>query len=116
MQTDTMPANEMPLAALPQTPAQAEPAAASVTDALGAEKTNPKPSVFVLVFLFAAILALTAMNIYQDHVIRSQSFEIRWMMQHGTFHIDPSEAAAGKVPKLPLKQEPSPAAPGAAKP
>ena len=104
MQTETMPANEVSPAAPTQPFAEPDAAAAPVAQAPAAEK--PKSNIAMLVFLFLAFLALTAMNIYQDHVIRQQRFEVRWMLEHGTFRIDPAEAAAGNVPKLPLKQTP----------
>jgi Tfp pilus assembly protein PilE len=82
---------------------------------------------FLVAVLLVAVCALTALNIYQDHVIKSQRYELRWLMTHSvirpeTIAADLARNSQGKGPQTPpasvaqLPPAAKPAAPPAAKP
>jgi len=112
----------------PEAPAAPELALAS--DAPGASPAAEAAHVparkpgFLVVFLLVAFVGMTALDIYQDIVIRRQSYELKWMLRHGTFHIDPKEALEtippSALPKMmqPPQGQPSvaPSAPGISSP
>jgi hypothetical protein len=58
--------------------------AAGAVENTATVETSKKPSVFLAVVLGLAVLALTALDIYQDKVIRQQQFELRWLVTHST--------------------------------
>jgi cytoskeletal protein RodZ len=51
---------------------------------------------FVVAVLLVAVVALTALNVFQDHVINVQRYELRWLLTHSTIRPDTirSDAAA----------------------
>jgi hypothetical protein len=51
---------------------------------------------FVVAALLAAVVALAALNVYQDHIINRQRYELRWLLTHSTIRPDAvrSDAAA----------------------
>jgi len=50
------------------------------------------PARFIVTFLLVTVLALTGMNMYQEHVIQKQRFELRWLLAHSV--IRPETIAA----------------------
>jgi len=57
---------------------------------------------FVIAILVVVVLALTAQNIWQDHLIQVQRYELRWLLTHSTIRPDaPASAAAHTAPGAP---------------
>jgi len=54
----------------------------------------------VIAILLLAVLALTAQNIWQDHLIQRQRYELRWLLTHSTIRPD-VPAAAKSAPGAP---------------
>jgi hypothetical protein len=63
-----------------------------------AAESAKKPNTFIVALLLVAVLGLSALNIYQDHVIASQRVELHWMMEHGTFRYDAAAPPGVKAP------------------
>jgi len=74
-----------------QTPAP-EVTAPSAEPQPAASPFASHPARFIVTFLFVAVLALTGMNMYQQHVIQKQRFELRWLLAHSV--IRPETIAA----------------------
>ena len=53
----------------------------------------------MLAILMLVVVGMTALNIYQDHVIHRQQYELRWLLTHSVIRPDvPASAAANNVP------------------
>ena len=53
---------------------------------------------FLIAILLLVVAGLTALDIYQDHVINKQRYELRWLMTHSIIRpdaaaVDPAKAA-----------------------
>jgi hypothetical protein len=68
------------------------------------ESTKTSRSVVVAV-LVLLVSGLTALNIYQDHVIAKQRFELHWLLTHSTIRPDILAAEAAK--KAPAASTPN---------
>jgi hypothetical protein len=42
----------------------------------------------LIAILALAVTGLTALNIYQDHIIAKQRYELGWLMTHSTIRMD----------------------------
>ena len=57
----------------------------------------------MLVLLLVFAVGLTSVNIYQDHVIQKQRFELQWLVAHATIRPETIVADLAKAGKLPPK-------------
>jgi len=84
---------------------------------------------FVVALLSVVVLALAALNVYQDHVINRQRYELRWLMTHSTIRPDAptanvpasaqnknQQAPPTSVAQLPPANKPASPSASAAKP
>jgi len=58
---------------------------------------------FLVAILLVVVVGLTALDIYQDHVIKFQRDQLRWLMTHSIIRpdvvaTDPAKAAPAAVP------------------
>ena len=66
---------------------------------------------FLVAILLVTVVGLTALDIYQDHVIRRQQFELRWLMTHTVFKAElPVPASDGSKSAVPAAADKAPAA------
>lgn len=51
---------------------------------------------FLVAILCVVVVGLTALDIYQDHVIRVQRDDLRWLLTHAIIRMDANPADAAK--------------------
>ncbi len=75
---------------------------------------------FLIVFLLLAVVAIAAIDIYQDRVIEKQRYELRWLLAHSTIRPETIAADLAKTaqgaPKLDGVQSASVAPPPSSAP
>ena len=90
------------------------PASASSATSLGSATGQKKPNAFLVVFLLLTIVALVAIDMYQDRVIQRQRYELRWLMTHSI--IRPDAPASGINSQKPAPKPEGTQSSAAAKP
>jgi hypothetical protein len=66
------------------------------------ESTKTSKGILIAALLVFGV-GLTSIDIYQDHVIQKQRFELQWLVAHATIRPETIVADLEKAGKLPVK-------------